>query len=725
MKAQQVQRGGPLWSVAAWVLCSTAAWAQDAPGTDAPQRVEVQGRASAPVAARREATGATVVVGRDELLRYGDQHLSDALRRVPGLSVSGTGSRAELRLSGLGGGYTQLLLNGEPVPPGFSLESIPPDQIERIEVSRAASAEQRQQAIAGSINIVLRRVASQMRRELKLGAGSHLGYGQASADLNLGDRVDDWAWSLGLGLSAERTRWPVTLHQTVTDANGQTVQAYRTDKREGGHDESLTLSPRLTWTLSENESLSIDQLLRLNREPGQAINHRTSEVGDPPTYTDDALSLRPKRVQWRGGLKWKWTLDDQSERELKLGYTWMRRDAAAEFNGYDAAATWIRAQQVNSVATDGGWDLAGRWRLPLAEVHAIAFGFDSDEKRRRENRVQRDQPLPGGIPVENLDESYDAQVQRLAVFVQDEWALSPQWQATLGLRWEGLHTRSQGNVFDTVDSRVSVVSPVIQWRLQPAGSANQWRLGVSRSYNPPTPRDLQPRRYVTADNTPTTPNWQGNPALRPELAWGLDLGWERALGKSSQVGVNAYVKRVDDVIAGELLYTNQAWVFRRANQGRARLWGVTADLQLVAREQWPQAPDMDLRASVGWNQSHLDSVPGPDNRLAEQTPLSLTLGLDHRVAGTDVQWGANLAWTSTVPARVDVNRWSHKSAGRVLDLYLAWQASADALWRLTVGNALDTDEVVQRQVIDAGTLYDGVERLRTGLVVRLGLELKL
>jgi outer membrane receptor for ferrienterochelin and colicin len=44
------------------------------------------------------------------------------------------------------------------------------DQIERIEVIRAASAEYSMQAIAGTINIVLRKVVSKPRHDLRLNA---------------------------------------------------------------------------------------------------------------------------------------------------------------------------------------------------------------------------------------------------------------------------------------------------------------------------------------------------------------------------------------------------------------------------------------------------------------------------------------------------------------------------------------------------------------------------
>jgi iron complex outermembrane receptor protein len=53
----------------------------------------------------------------------------------------------------LGAGYTQILINGVPAPQGFNLDQLSPSQIE---VPRASTAEQSTQAVAGTINIILK-----------------------------------------------------------------------------------------------------------------------------------------------------------------------------------------------------------------------------------------------------------------------------------------------------------------------------------------------------------------------------------------------------------------------------------------------------------------------------------------------------------------------------------------------------------------------------------------
>ena len=148
-------------AAAAMVLLAWQARAQQPPaGQEAPakpaepalQQVEVTGSYDP----RRDDTASKMVVNSEEILKYGDTSVTDVLKRLPGITVTGAAGRqgGEIRMRGLGSGYTQILLNGERAPAGFSLDTVSPDMIERIEILHAASAEFSTQSIAGTINVV-------------------------------------------------------------------------------------------------------------------------------------------------------------------------------------------------------------------------------------------------------------------------------------------------------------------------------------------------------------------------------------------------------------------------------------------------------------------------------------------------------------------------------------------------------------------------------------------
>ena len=66
--------------------------------------------------ARQDDTATKIVVGAEEIKRYGDTQVLDVLKRLPGVTVLGN----SIRLRGLGAGYTQILIDGDRPPPGFS-----------------------------------------------------------------------------------------------------------------------------------------------------------------------------------------------------------------------------------------------------------------------------------------------------------------------------------------------------------------------------------------------------------------------------------------------------------------------------------------------------------------------------------------------------------------------------------------------------------------------------
>jgi outer membrane receptor for ferrienterochelin and colicin len=138
------------------LAAQSLAWAQSA--AEPVQQVVVSAATINEQQQRAQSTTTAIIVGREELLRQGDASLADVLKRQPGVTVDASpGKDAQVRMRGLGNGYVAILLNGLPAPSGFSLESISPDLIERIEIQRAATAETSSQAVAGSINVIMRR----------------------------------------------------------------------------------------------------------------------------------------------------------------------------------------------------------------------------------------------------------------------------------------------------------------------------------------------------------------------------------------------------------------------------------------------------------------------------------------------------------------------------------------------------------------------------------------
>ena len=86
-------------------------------------------------------TAAKIVITREDIRQCGDSNLGDVMRRLPGVTSGGRPGRpGPPAMRGMGGGFTQILIDGQRIPPGFSIEQLSPDQVERIEIYRAPTA---------------------------------------------------------------------------------------------------------------------------------------------------------------------------------------------------------------------------------------------------------------------------------------------------------------------------------------------------------------------------------------------------------------------------------------------------------------------------------------------------------------------------------------------------------------------------------------------------------
>jgi outer membrane receptor protein involved in Fe transport len=260
----------------------------------------------------------------------------------------------------------------------------------------------------------------------------------------------------------------------------------------------------------------------------------------------------------------------------------------------------------------------------------------------------------------------------------------------------------------------------------PESKGDQVRLALSRTYKAPNTRDLSPRRYLGAtDNTPTSPDSEGNPSLKPELAWGLDLAYERHLEEGGVLSASTYLRRISDVILQEVFQDGSRWVSHPVNGGQARVFGVELEAKAPLRQWVNNAPAIELRSNLSRNWSVVDDVPGPNNRLAQQAPLSANLGLEWKPSGTTLTLGGNASVTTVGEVRTSARQTASSSVRRQLDAFGLWNATPQAQWRLSLNNLLHQDQL-------ASTTYEGTSStlsqdsvVPSFTSVRLSLELKL
>ncbi|SHN33602.1 Outer membrane receptor for ferrienterochelin and colicins [Duganella sacchari] len=691
---------------------SACAYASETP---APQEVQITAKRDDQ---RQRETTTSIVINHADIVRQGDQALADVLKRLPGVSVVGNA----IQMRGLGNGYTQILLNGEPVAAGFSLDAIAPETIERIEILRGATAESSNQAVAGAINIILKKTAKAGQRSVTASVARQHGVNTPSLSTQLSDQDDNFSYSLAATLTRKRSEKPFTDWQEQRDINGNLTLRRRTEQVESGRTDALTLTPQLNWKLADGDSLSWQSFVYVRRVDNVNSADETALLGEHSEYPRNVSNFIANFVMLRSDVNWTHQLDNGARLEMKLGAATNRRSGIFDFHGMDSDGKPLGRHHVDSGPTENTVTSTGAYRHPVGEQHAIALGWDASYGVRKEDRNETlfaadDQTMGAN----NAD--YSATVKRLALFAQDEWQITKRYSLYLGLRHERLDTTSRAiasNAPDALHSTSAVWSPSLQSRYE-LPNKDVLRLALSRTYKAQPLVKLVPRRYTNDNNNnQTNPDEQGNPYLRPELAWGLDAAYEHYLGEGALLSVSTYLRRIRDVTQTRLFKQDGIWVEEPFNDGNASAHGI----ELEAKLRLTSA--LDLRANLARNWSRVGHVPGPDNRLESQTPGTANLGIDYRWP----QWiaGGNLNYQAGGPARQSREVLSSTPFVRALDVYALWKVDNRTQLRFSANNLLHQPTVEPHSYTDVTGLTGATYRTTitpTQTTLRIMLERQL
>ena len=704
-------------------LCAPAFAQQSATGEPI-QQVEVKG---ANYDARRDDTAARIVIKSEEIVRYGDTAVADVLKRIPGVTVTtGNGRSTQIRMRGLGGGYTQILVNGERTPAGFALDTLSPDMIERIEVLRVATAEFSAESVAGTINIVLRKKVSKRQREAKLGYLLSSDFRGPTFSTQVGDRGDKSSWSFSASGNHDSLSRDWSGREENIRPDGVRDVLRTTYAREEGRMNRLNLSPRLNWTLDNGDTLAWETMFNSASFRNNADLVVTTLLGRPPQTPDLQTFGEFDDRTLKSDLHWTRSLASGTKLDTKLGAEWSSHKLFVRRSGRDAAGTPETEGSTLSDTHARGLNSTGKATRGMEGGHVLAMGWDLRVNASSEIRAERDR-VRRFAPGQLLDEDFRAKVSRAAFYLQDEWTIDPQWSVYLGARWEGVRTRVSGNAVESTRVRSSVLSPILQslYKIpsKDGKQSDQLRLALSRTYKAPDLGSIVPKRSEWENNSATEADYQGNPNLKPELAWGIDAAYEHYWAEGAMVSVSGALRRIDDYTSNRIYFDGLRWIFTPVNDDRAVMRSLEIETRFPLTSLYAGAPAIDLRASVSRNWSQVDSVPGPHNRMEQQIPLTANLGADYKSGALAA--GASVAHRRGGFVQVAANRGFYSIARTDLDAYAAWTFNPKLVLRLALSNLLGEDSAFEPSYFDPVT---GLEKRRwdfpSGIKLRTTLEMK-
>jgi len=701
--------------------------AKPEPGKAPPavQQIVVEGtRREDTEAERREATLAMDILGREDLDRHGDLSLLDVLSRLPGFAVDGE----SVRLRGLGAGYTLILINGEPAPPGFSLDQLPPSQIERVEVLKGPSAEFG--GVAGTINIILRGPTRLQQREVRAGIGWRALQPSGNFGVAWGDRVgpvgfqlpfSSWRWATASDWSAQRTS------RLPTSEVRATTLAGRDQSRGGG----ANFNPRLDWKLSDLHSLQVQMFWHRN-EP-RNLGHYTTQtlLGPPPSTVAEASHSASLDESIRAQVQWQRRTPAGQRIELRLSAQGAVQRSASGTSGRNDLGGTSFARELSASQREHRHAAAAKWRQPLAAGHAVLFGLESEDRVRRELRRWFDIGPSGSSErmTAALGRAFEASSNKANAFVQHEARWGETWSGLVGLRAEAWSVTTAvpagpapGFVASREQARHRALSPSLNLRRRlDAQGVEQVRIGLARSIRWPDLPLLMPRYNLnttydrTLPNTPVAADSSGNPGLAAERATTLDLAWEFPIGVGAaasrpgrstpaSASVAVFSRRIDGLIRRRIALESVAeadaprWVSRPVNLGRATSYGIELSAKGAAEALLPGLSallpsGLTLRAALSLYRSRVELIDDPDARLENQAPWSLNLGLDRLPPGGEGRagdatrdpwrWGLSVAHTPAYSTQQSDSQRVWRGRQTRLDAYLGWRPDRQTQWRLS------------------------------------------
>ena len=130
---------------------------------------------------QKNKTNITNIVSADQVGKFPDANIGDAVKRIPGITMQvDQGEARNIIVRGLAPQLNSVTLNGSRIPSAegdnrnIQMDLIPADMIQAIEVNKAVTPDMDADALGGSINLVTRTAPEGFRLSATLGSGISL-----------------------------------------------------------------------------------------------------------------------------------------------------------------------------------------------------------------------------------------------------------------------------------------------------------------------------------------------------------------------------------------------------------------------------------------------------------------------------------------------------------------------------------------------------------------------
>ena len=693
----------------------------------------------------------TLVYDLEYFQRFEPATGGDMLKRVPGMTFVGSDIMEfdGAMMRGMAAGYTQVLINGKKVPGAgddrsFWVDRIPAEMVDHIEILRSNSANRSGDAIAGTINIVLRDAYVFDGSYVRLGVNRwddgevNPTFGAVTSGDALGGRI-----LAGVNVQ-DRYRAKIKRSDRFSDPSMEELVSWE-DQNEvkDGRDYSANVS--YTTDVGDSGRLSIDGFFVKTDRDVSEVSHEV-EYDDEDVIESNVPGLSPiEQKNWGIGAEYRFEMAGGTT-EFDVDYARFEDDSAEseqkhEYVNGEWEASEAEASAVDAKDSETSFKIAHKRPAGAAELE---FGVDYRRKKRdiTYTNYEWEGEEEGAPVVYELDGTIGSLIEETRV---DPYVMLTgrgdrlSWEA--GLRYETTKSdigyREDGEVEGASSKDYNELLPSLhlKWDLT---DTTRLSLSLAKSVKRPNFNELIP---ALLDGEFGDNDYIGNPQLDPETANGIDLGFERRLGKHGVFGVNVFYRDVKNLI--ELVNTGQwsedaqdnyeddleefladnpgateddfefdpeSWLFTSANIGDGKVYGIEFDLST------PLTALGMPNTGVFLNYSYLDSkvtdIIG-ERRFNDQARSVYNIGFIQDLPSLAASFGATYRKQGDAFSRILAEEVT-VSYGDDLEVFVEKRFGQTLSLRLSAANLLDAskDEVFHKfdnQVDQIDRDYDEYE----------------
>lgn len=360
----------------------------------------------------------------------------EVMKNVPGLTVDVDGN-VQMR-----GSNPQILIDGR--PSSITLEQIPAEEIERVEVITNPSVAFDANTTGGIINVVLKKSTKPgYSGQLQGGVGSNDRY-QAGGNINAKD--GRWAFNLSYNYNTGRNLTNGDTRRTDLN-NGETLgffdQTTTSNSSRGGHGGRFGVD----WQATNRSLFTLSQGLRFMDRGGsdkQAFTSRNSsgtvtERGEQINTTDNSMQSYSTQFLYthtspKPGKEW--TMD--------VNYNRWQRDTESDFDRYTYGQDGTplvespRLQKNLGGSTSDSYTFQTDWKEPIGERTKLEWGakvkYSLDNTFL--NVFETSPNVDEAIKDTSLTNDYLITDNTNAIYLNWMRKLNDRWSAQAGLRFE-------------------------------------------------------------------------------------------------------------------------------------------------------------------------------------------------------------------------------------------------------------------------------------------------